>query len=88
MKSSILKDFPDRFETERLRIRCPLTGDGPELFAAIRESHDELKPWMPWVESHKTADDSEESASRVGRVPRKVRPSDAPVSQGLGHPGG
>jgi len=64
MKSSILKDFPDRFETERLRIRCPLPGDGPELFAAIRESHDELKPWMPWVESHKTADDSEKSARR------------------------
>ncbi len=64
MKSSILKDFPDRFETERLRIRCPLTGDGPELFAAIRESHDELKPWMPWVESHKTTDNSEESARR------------------------
>ncbi len=64
MKSSILKDFPDRFETERLRIRCPLPGDGPELFAAIRESHDELKPWMPWVESHKTTDNSEESARR------------------------
>jgi RimJ/RimL family protein N-acetyltransferase len=64
MKSSILKDFPDRFETERLRSRCPLPGDGPELFAAIRESHDELKPWMPWVESHKTTDNSEESARR------------------------
>jgi len=60
----IPKDFPDRFETERLLVRCPLPGDGPELFAAVRESCDELKPWMPWVESHKAVEDSEESARR------------------------
>ncbi|MBA3424433.1 MAG: GNAT family N-acetyltransferase [Rubrobacter sp.] len=60
----ILKDFPDRFETERLLIRCPLPGDGPELFAAVRESYDELKPWMPWVEFHKAVEDSEASARR------------------------
>lgn len=60
----ILRDFPDRFETERLLIRGPLPGDGPELFAAIRESYNELKPWMPWVENHKTIEDSEESARR------------------------
>ena len=60
----ILRDFPDRFETERLLIRCPLPGDGPALFAAVRESYEELKPWMPWVEHHKTVQDSEESARR------------------------
>ncbi|MBA2345697.1 MAG: GNAT family N-acetyltransferase [Rubrobacter sp.] len=60
----ILRDFPDRFETERLLIRCPLPGDGPELFAAVKESHEELRPWMPWVEAHETVEDSEESARR------------------------
>ncbi|CAN5758068.1 GNAT family N-acetyltransferase [soil metagenome] len=61
----ILKDFPDSFETERLLIRSPLPGDGPELFAAVRESLEELRPWMPWAEQHKTVSDSEESARRA-----------------------
>lgn len=60
----ILKDFPESFETERLLIRSPMPGDGEELFAAIRESRKELKPWMPWVHHHRTPDDSEESARR------------------------
>jgi len=60
----ILRDFPDRFETEPLLVRCPMPGDDPELFAAIRESYEELKPWMPWAESHKTVEDSEESTRR------------------------
>jgi len=56
--------FPDRFETERLLVRCPLPGDGSELFAALRESYDELRPWMSWVGLHKAVEDSEESARR------------------------
>jgi ribosomal-protein-serine acetyltransferase len=39
-------DFPESFETERHLIRSPLPGDGPELYAAIRESIEELAPWM------------------------------------------
>jgi len=45
----ILRDFPDTFETERLTIRSPRPGDGPELNAALRESWAELKPWMVWA---------------------------------------
>lgn len=45
----ILRDFPDRFETERLLIRAPRPGDGAAGNEAIRESEAELKPWMPWV---------------------------------------
>lgn len=67
MPRQILKDFPDGFETGRLCIRSPMPGDGAELFAAIRESRNALKPWMPWVHNHRTPDDSEESARR-GRV--------------------
>ena len=63
--SPILKDLPDSFETERLLLRSPLPGDGPELFAAVKESFDELRPWMPWPEQHKTVADSEESARRA-----------------------
>jgi RimJ/RimL family protein N-acetyltransferase len=65
MRPPILMDFPESFETERLLIRSPLPGDGPELHAAVRESIDELTPWMPWPKEHRTVDDSETSARRA-----------------------
>src|SRR5918998_3455497 len=65
MKPPILMDFPESFETERLLIRSPLPGDGPELYAAVRESIEELTPWMPWPKEHRTVDDSEASARRA-----------------------
>lgn len=40
----ILRDFPESFETERLLIRSPLPGDGPEKHTDIGESLDELTP--------------------------------------------
>ena len=40
-------DLPEVIETERLEIRSPMPGDGPELHAAVKESMDELLPWMP-----------------------------------------
>jgi len=67
MKPPILIDFPDSFETERLLIRSPLPGDGPELHAAIKESLKDLTPWMPWPKEHRTVEDSEASA-RQARV--------------------
>ena len=65
MKPPILRDFPESFETERLSIRSPLPGDGPELYAAVRESMGELSPWMPWPKEHRTVADSEASARRA-----------------------
>jgi RimJ/RimL family protein N-acetyltransferase len=65
MKPPILVDFPEGFETERLSIRSPLPGDGPEVHRAIRESIDELTPWMAWPKEHRTVDDSEASARRA-----------------------
>jgi len=65
MKTPILLDFPESFETERLSIRSPLFGDGPELHAAVRESMGELTLWMPWPKEHRTVDDSEASSRRA-----------------------
>ena len=65
MLPPILKDFPERFETERLLIRSPMPGDGPGLHAAVRESMNELLPWMPWTREHGSVDDSEASARRA-----------------------
>ena len=40
---------PDSLETERLLIHAPLPGDGRVVNDAIRESINELRPWMPWA---------------------------------------
>lgn len=40
---------PEQFETERLLLRVPQPGDGKAVNDAIRESIDELRPWMPWA---------------------------------------
>ncbi len=65
MKPPILKDFPESFETERLLIRSPLPGDGPEEYAAVTESFAELTPWMPWPKEHRTVEDSEAVVRRA-----------------------
>ncbi len=59
MTEPILRDVPDRFESERLLIRMPLPGDGAEVHAAIAESLDELRPWMPWAHAEQTIEDVE-----------------------------
>jgi len=56
----ILFDFPDQIESERLIIRAPRPGDGAAGNAAIRESLEELRPWMPWVHPTPTAAQTEE----------------------------
>lgn len=55
----ILFDFPDSFETERLIIRAPRPGDGAVVNTAVRESHDHLKPWMPWAVNLQTVEETE-----------------------------
>ena len=60
----ILLDFPDSFETERLTIRSPMPGDGEELQAAVAESIDDLRPWMPWADHIPTVEEEEEAVRR------------------------
>jgi RimJ/RimL family protein N-acetyltransferase len=56
---AILLDFPDHFETERLLLRAPRPGDGRPLNDAIRESIDNLRPWMRWAQTLPTVEQSE-----------------------------
>jgi RimJ/RimL family protein N-acetyltransferase len=65
VRPPILRDFPESFETERLLIRCPMPGDGAEVYAAVSESLDELRPWMPWARERLTADVEEENMRRA-----------------------
>ena len=61
----ILLDFPESFESKRLTIRAPLPGDGAEISAAIRETFDDLKIWMPWAHEIPTVEESEERVRRA-----------------------
>jgi ribosomal-protein-serine acetyltransferase len=60
--NSILFDFPDRFETERLLLRSPQPGDGRTVMEAIEESHQTLKKWMKFAQHIPTIEESEERA--------------------------
>lgn len=64
-QTSILIDLPEVFETERLMVRAPRWGDGAVLNAAILESLDELRPWMPWAQAAPTLEESEENVRKA-----------------------
>lgn len=55
----LLLEFPEAFETKRLLIRSPRPGDGPELRAALADSIEQLRPWMPWAKEVPTPEDAE-----------------------------
>jgi RimJ/RimL family protein N-acetyltransferase len=62
----ILREFPESFETERLLIRAPIIGDGAELNAAVVESFDDLRPWLPWAKGDPpTPEETEQSVRRA-----------------------
>ena len=61
----VLLDIPESLETERLLIRCPRAGDGAEVNAAIRETLEELRPWMPWVTPVPSEEQTEERQRRA-----------------------
>ena len=67
----ILLDVPEQIDTERLLIRPPRPGDGAAVNVAVRESFNELKPWMPWAQEIPSVEQSEifarESAARFAR---------------------
>lgn len=61
----ITLDFPHSFETERLTIRCPLPGDGPELNAALLETWESIRQWMPWAGDDKPSVEESEANVRA-----------------------
>jgi len=60
----IMLDIPEHFESKRLLIRAPRSGDGVAVNEAIRESIAELRPWMPWAKDVPTPEQSEASIRR------------------------
>lgn len=63
----ILIEFNDEFETDRLTIKSPQWGDGAAVNEAIRESVQELRPWLPWAKEIPTLEESEENV-RLARL--------------------
>jgi RimJ/RimL family protein N-acetyltransferase len=68
MVKPLMRDFPDRFETERLTIRAPRPGDGPELNAALRDSWLELQPWMAFAAGEPPTVEESEANVREAHV--------------------
>ena len=52
--------IPEQIETERMILRAARAEDVTEVFAAVLESVNELKPWMPWVHPEPKFDGSVE----------------------------
>ena len=63
--NALLLDFPESFESDRLTIRAPRAGDGAEIHAAVQETFDDLKIWMPWAQQMPTLEESEATARRA-----------------------
>lgn len=55
----ILKDIPTTIETDRLRLRMPLFGDGKVVNEAIIASMNELQPWLPFAQTLPSIEDTE-----------------------------
>lgn len=45
-----MAQLPDGIRTPRLQLRCWKAEDATTLNAAVLESIDHLRPWMPWIE--------------------------------------
>jgi RimJ/RimL family protein N-acetyltransferase len=63
----ILIEIPESFESERLLIRAPLWGDGEAVNEAVRESIEDLRPWMPFAQNIPSIEESE-SGIRQSRL--------------------
>ena len=55
----VLMKVPEELSSERLVLLSARTGFGQAVNAAVVESHEQLRPWMPWCQVLPTVEDSE-----------------------------
>ena len=72
MHDPLLIHVPERIDTERLIIRCAQPGDGALLNAAVCDSLDALRPYVPWAGAVPTLADSE-AVCRKGQARFRLR---------------
>jgi RimJ/RimL family protein N-acetyltransferase len=56
---ALLLDVPELVETERLTLRATRAGCGAAMHAAVMESLEELRVWMPWAREPRSLDTAE-----------------------------
>ena len=52
-----LIDLPSELRGPRVLLRPLREDDAEQMFAAIDESRDHLRPWVTWVDNNRTVDD-------------------------------
>ena len=63
----ILFSVPESFESQHIIIRAPQWGDGAMVNEGVRDSIEELRPWMDWAQEVPAIEESE-IVSRKGRA--------------------
>jgi RimJ/RimL family protein N-acetyltransferase len=56
--------LPDDLRSSRLLLRPFRPTDADQIFAAVDESRDHLRPWMAWVDDHDSVDNSRDWCAR------------------------
>jgi ribosomal-protein-serine acetyltransferase len=56
--------LPEELRGRRIIVRPYQAGDAEAVFAAIDESREHLRPWLPWVDHHVTIDDTRDYCIR------------------------
>jgi RimJ/RimL family protein N-acetyltransferase len=60
----ILIRLPDELRGARVVARAYRADDAEAVFEAVEESREHLRPWMDWVDEHRTLDDSRAFVAR------------------------
>ncbi len=58
MPHPTLIPLPEELRSERLVLRPYRPDDAEQVFGAIDESREHLRPWFPWVDLHASVDDT------------------------------
>jgi ribosomal-protein-serine acetyltransferase len=56
---ALLLDIPEELEAAQLTLRATRAGQGAAVNAAVVESLEDLRRWMPWAQQQPTLDESE-----------------------------
>lgn len=77
-KHPTLVPLPDELRSARVVLRPYRPGDAEAMFAAIDESREHLRPWLPWVDRHATVEDTRDFCARAAA--RWLTREDLPVA--------
>lgn len=65
MDRPILLDVPTELPGEQIVARMLRDDDAPEMHAAIQESREHIRPWLPWADFHPSVNETIEFIRRT-----------------------